>query len=149
MIKGPMKKKEEKTNVKAKEEKSRSKSKSKDEAPKKNQKSAKPEKKEIENAPKVKEEVKKNPRSNPFLLFQTEARPQVIKDNPGAKPKEVMTILANRWKALDDSERKKYVDLAAKAKAQHQKDSEGGNDHKNAKRKRSIGKNESKEYLTN
>ena len=144
MIKGPQKKKEEKTNIKAKEEKPRSKSKNKEEAHKKNQKNAKPEKNETDNVPKVKLEAKRNPKMNPYYYFQADVRAQITKDNPGAKPKEVMTLIANAWKALNDSEKKKYTDQAAKARLQQQKDNEGGDDQKNGKRKRSMGKNESK-----
>ena len=146
MIKGPYKRNIEKINIKAKEDMSRSKSKSKEEALKKNEKKDKTEKKEekTNNLVVNKKEVPPNKKMNPYFYFQREVREKITRENPGAMPKEIMTIIAHAWKALDEVAKKKYADLTAKAKAQPLKENEGGNDQKSGKRKRSMGKNESK-----
>jgi hypothetical protein len=144
MNKGAAKKKDEKpaitNNIKGKEEKPRSKSKTKEEPPKKAEKYEK----SVRQRKEKKEESNKNRAKNAYFFFQEDQRGKITKDNPDAKPKEIMTLLGKSWKALDDAGRKKYHDLAAKDKERVQKENDGLTEEKNGKRKRSVVKNESK-----
>lgn len=43
-----------------------------------------------------------------YLLFQNEIRDSIRADNPGMAYKEVLGVIANRWKALSDAEKRVY-----------------------------------------
>jgi len=52
----------------------------------------------------------------PFLLFSNEHRKKLQEENPGTKITELMKMLAERWKALSDEQKKNYEQQAEKNK---------------------------------
>ena len=57
--------------------------------------------------------------ASPYILFSKDIRPVIVKENPSLKGKEVVKAIADRWKALDDAEKKKYADLHEVAKKEY------------------------------
>lgn len=57
-----------------------------------------------------------------YNCFCEDQRPKVVKDNPEAKPKDVMKLLGDLWKDIKEDQKKKYEDLAAKDKERYQKE---------------------------
>lgn len=55
----------------------------------------------------------KRPRSG-YIIFSVENRQKIIKENPGIekKQKEIIRLIAEKWKNLSDSEKKIYLDKA-------------------------------------
>ncbi|WOO82589.1 Non-histone chromosomal protein 6 [Vanrija pseudolonga] len=45
-----------------------------------------------------------------YLLFQNDVRESIRQANPGMPYKEILSVIANRWKDLSDSQRKVYED---------------------------------------
>ena len=74
----------------------------------------KPKKAKKEKSPKKeKEEKPKNKRRmTGYLLFAKEKRPEVKEEMGDAKPTEVVTEVAKRWKALTDGERATWNERA-------------------------------------
>jgi hypothetical protein len=52
-----------------------------------------------------------------YLLFQNDIREQIRTAHPGLPYKEVLTVIATRWKELDDNARKVYEDAYNQATA--------------------------------
>jgi len=59
---------------------------------------------------------------NAYLIFVNKERPETIAQNPGWKITEVVQYLGNRWKNLDDEQKKPYSDLAYQDKIRFQKE---------------------------
>ena len=57
-----------------------------------------------------------------YFIFMKDKRSEIVKANPDSKITQISTLLGNEWKALSDKEKKKYKDLAVKAKEQYAKD---------------------------
>lgn len=60
----------------------------------------------------------KKPKSA-YIFYVEEHQPSVKAANPDSKPNEIFALLGSKWKALDDSKRKKYNDMNTKAKEQY------------------------------
>jgi len=60
----------------------------------------------------------KKPKSA-YIYYVEEHQPGVKSANPNAKPNEIFAILGAKWKALDDSKKKKYNDMNTKAKEEY------------------------------
>jgi hypothetical protein len=65
------------------------------------------------------EEPKKT--KSAYLFFCEDKRPQVKKENPEAKAKEVLTMLGAMWKALSDKKKEKYQAMSAQDKERYAK----------------------------
>ncbi|KAH0795505.1 Non-histone chromosomal protein 6 [Histomonas meleagridis] len=67
-------------------------------------------------------EEKKRPRSG-YLIFSIENRQKIIAENPGIekKQKEIMKLIAGKWKSLTDEEKKPYQERAAAEKKEFAK----------------------------
>jgi hypothetical protein len=59
-----------------------------------------------------------------YNCFCEDQRAKVVKDNPDAKPKDVMRLLGECWKEIKEDQKKKYDELAAKDKERYQKEKE-------------------------
>uniref|UniRef100_A0A224Z657 Transcription factor A mitochondrial n=1 Tax=Rhipicephalus zambeziensis TaxID=60191 RepID=A0A224Z657_9ACAR len=57
-----------------------------------------------------------------FILFVTDARKTVLKENPALTPTEVIKAVAGKWKAADDVTRNKYAALARERFEQYEKE---------------------------
>ena len=53
-----------------------------------------------------------------YILFCIEARIKIKHDNPGVKATDVMKTMGSMWTALSDAEKKPFIDLALKQKAE-------------------------------
>ena len=82
----------------------------KDEKPKKAKKEKSPKKEKADGEPKKKRGL------TGYLLFAKEKRPEVKADLGEAKPTEVVTEVAKRWKALTDEERATWNERAKEDK---------------------------------
>ena len=78
----------------------------KDEKPKKAKKEKSPKKEKADGEPKKKRGL------TGYLLFAKEKRPEVKADLGEAKPTEVVTEVAKRWKALTEEERATWNERA-------------------------------------
>lgn len=104
--------------------------KSKNASVEKNLKNAKKEKTDSRASSKDKRDSKKDkdkedkaPRiPSGYLLFTKDERPNVVKDNPDMKAKEIMTELGKRWRELSDGEKNKYNAKSADLKKDAGKD---------------------------
>jgi len=54
----------------------------------------------------------KRPRSA-YILFCAQERPNVKKDNPDAKPADILKLLAERWKTISESDKKDFAGKAS------------------------------------
>ena len=61
----------------------------------------------------------KRPKTS-FILYCDDHRKKVMKKNPKIKMGEVMKELSKMWKSCSESSKKKYVDLAKKAKEEYE-----------------------------
>lgn len=77
----------------------------------KDEKAKKPKKVKDPNEP-------KKPKSA-YIFYVEEHQPAIKNANPGSKPNEIFAILGAKWKALDDSKKKKYNDMSDKAKKEY------------------------------
>lgn len=57
-----------------------------------------------------------------FFLFKQHNYDQVKKENPNAKITELTSMIAEKWKHVNEKEKKKYETLQAEAKAKYEKD---------------------------
>ena len=55
-----------------------------------------------------------------YFIFQGEQRPQVVKQNPGLKSKEIASLLGERWKGMSDEQKAAYQGQAQEAKDRYQ-----------------------------
>ena len=78
----------------------------KEEKPKKAKKEKSPKKEKADGEPKKKRGL------TGYLLFAKEKRPEVKEELGDAKPTEVVTEVAKRWKALTDEERASWNERA-------------------------------------
>ena len=51
-----------------------------------------------------------------FFMGDTEVRQAVKEENPEASSKEILTLMAGKWKGMEDEEKSKYVDLSEEDK---------------------------------
>lgn len=56
-----------------------------------------------------------------YLLYSKEVRPQVIKELPDAKPKDIMRAMGKKWSSLNEEQKKPYEELAAKDKDRYER----------------------------
>jgi hypothetical protein len=70
-----------------------------------------------------------------YNCFCEDQRAKVVKDNPDAKPKDIMKLLGEAWRNVTETEKKKYEDLAAKDKERFEKEKKdaGGEEKKGKK----------------
>ena len=54
-----------------------------------------------------------------YLHFVSEEMPKLKISNAGLKQKDIMAILGDKWKKMDDELRRPYTDAAAASKASH------------------------------
>ena len=55
-----------------------------------------------------------------YILFSNDIRASVVKENPTLKGKDVVKVIAEKWKTLGAVEKKKYEDLHSTAKKQYE-----------------------------
>ncbi|KAL7461000.1 hypothetical protein ACHAXS_001437 [Conticribra weissflogii] len=67
-----------------------------------------------------------------FVFFTLDARPLIIKENPGIKFTEVGTIMGEKWRALSTEEKEKYEAMALEDKKRFNDEMETYNKHKHA-----------------
>lgn len=48
--------------------------------------------------------------AQPYIIFCNEQRPKIYEENPGISIPNVAKIMGERWKALSDVEKTKYID---------------------------------------
>jgi len=60
----------------------------------------------------------KRPKSS-FFIFVDDFRPTFKAENPDAKQTEIVKAASEKWKSMDDSEKKPFNDEAAKLKAEY------------------------------
>lgn len=71
-----------------------------------------------------------------YILFGKDERPKIIEANPDLKQKDIMSKIGEAWGKLNDAEKKKYNDLAAKEKVNYEKEcAEKGIELKGKKKK--------------
>lgn len=73
-------------------------------------------------AKKKKEKKEKDPNApkrplSAYFFFAADVREQIKRDNPGAGPTVVATLIGQKWSATEEAARAKYVQAAADAKA--------------------------------
>jgi len=61
-----------------------------------------------------------------YMFFSQDWRERIKTENPDAGFGEVGKLLGAKWKELDDTEKKPYVDLAQKDKARAEAEKAGG-----------------------
>jgi len=54
-----------------------------------------------------------------YMFYSQVNRPSFKEKNPDAKPKDLMRIIAEAWKGLDEPAKKEYNEMAAKDKERH------------------------------
>jgi len=91
---------------------------SEDEAPKARKKTKR--KKKDPNAP-------KRPTSG-YFYFAGEVRPQIREENPGIKVTQVMCMIAERWRELDEDEKKPYEEMAAQDRKRYEREMKAYNE---------------------
>ena len=57
-----------------------------------------------------------------YLCFTQKARAEVVENNPGKQPKEIMKILGDKWKALSSGDKEEFVELANKDKERYKQE---------------------------
>ncbi|EPS94592.1 hypothetical protein FOMPIDRAFT_1026139 [Fomitopsis schrenkii] len=81
--------------------------------------------KDTAKAPKGKAKKDKNAPKRPlsaYMFFSSDWRERVKAENPDASFGEIGKLLGAKWKELDESEKKPYVEQAAKDKSRHEKE---------------------------
>jgi len=73
---------------------------------------------------KPKKKKKKDPNApkknlNAYFFFANEQRPKVKAKNPDLKPKELTTMLGDKWKKLNEADKKPYEKMAADDKVRY------------------------------
>lgn len=63
--------------------------------------------------------------ANAYMIFSNEQRASVVANNPGIKPKEVMSRLGQMWRDMSDAEKAPYKQQAEGGKAQYKTASAG------------------------
>jgi hypothetical protein len=71
---------------------------------------------------KVKDSNKPKKANTAWICFTQEMREKVKADNPEASTTDLTKIMSPMWKALSDSERQKYEDMASKDKERYEKE---------------------------
>lgn len=79
-----------------------------------------------------------------FIIWGIDNRARIIKENPGIKPKDIMTELGKQWKDVNSSIKDKYTELAKQESDKLKKEREVADKKDGGKRKHSESKNESK-----
>ena len=54
-----------------------------------------------------------------YILFSKDIRPTIVKENPTLKAKDIIKIVADKWKELDGTEKKKYEEMHLIAKKEY------------------------------
>ena len=52
--------------------------------------------------------VSKGPSKNPYIFFSKTIRPEVVKENPNLKAKEILKVIAAKWRELSEEEKNDY-----------------------------------------
>jgi hypothetical protein len=65
--------------------------------------------------PETKPEKKDKRPLNSYMLYSKKIRSAMKKQNPGTKTGELSKLIANKWKTLDDKEKKPYEEAAKTA----------------------------------
>lgn len=73
-------------------------------------------------AKKVRDSKKPKKANTAWICFTQEMREKVKAENPDATTTDLTKIMSPMWKALSDSERKKYEDMASKDKERYDKE---------------------------
>ena len=58
------------------------------------------------------------PRSS-YAFFMKDTRARISQENPDKNPRELMPFIAQAWKSISDTEKKKYVDMAKEDKERY------------------------------
>jgi hypothetical protein len=58
------------------------------------------------------------PRSS-YAFFMKHTRARISQENPDKNPRELMPFIAQAWKSISDTEKKKYVDMAKEDKERY------------------------------
>lgn len=58
---------------------------------------------------------------NAYVLYSQALRSKAMKENPDAKPKEIMGIVGKMWKKASDNDKAIYLEMADKEKARYQR----------------------------
>ena len=51
-----------------------------------------------------------------FFMGDTEVRTTIKDENPDAAPKEILSLMAGKWKSMEDDEKTKYVEMSTQDK---------------------------------
>eukprot|EP00467_Chlorarachnion_reptans_P007869 CAMPEP_0114505740 /NCGR_PEP_ID=MMETSP0109-20121206/11022_1 /TAXON_ID=29199 /ORGANISM="Chlorarachnion reptans, Strain CCCM449" /LENGTH=819 /DNA_ID=CAMNT_0001684215 /DNA_START=201 /DNA_END=2660 /DNA_ORIENTATION=+ len=80
-----------------------------------------------DDSPKRKKKRKKAPGEpkrplSAYMFFAKNNRASIVGENPGKQPKEIMSLVAEKWRALDDDDKKEFNDLAKKDKTRYKEE---------------------------
>lgn len=91
-----------------------------------------------------KEKKKNSPKraKSAYICFSQTMRPKLKKENPDAKAKEIMSLIAEKWNQIKDTSKvKKYQEMANEDKKRYEKEFEEknpGQESKQKERKRAL-----------
>lgn len=55
-----------------------------------------------------------------YLFFCKDQRPTILKDNPGIKPNQVMTLFGKKWRPLSEEEKAPFIEMAQQDKTRYE-----------------------------
>ena len=55
-----------------------------------------------------------------YILFSKDIRPTIVKENPTMKSKEIVKMIAAKWKIMNENEKKKYQEMHLLAKKEYE-----------------------------